>query len=44
MFEMKLIVLGTPRLERQCESIGIILRKAIALVVYLVVTKGELSL
>ena len=43
MPQLKLFLFGPPRLERQGKSIELSLRKALALLIYLVVTKGEFS-
>jgi len=42
-FQLKLFLLGSPRLERRGESVELNLRQAMALLVYLVFTKGKLS-
>lgn len=43
MFQLKLFLFGPPRLECQGENVNISLRKALALLIYLVVTDGEFS-
>ena len=43
MFQLKLFLFGPPRLECQGENVEISLRKALALLIYLVVTDGEFS-
>ena len=43
MFQLEMFLFGTPRLKRQGEFIELSLRKASALLCYLVVTKGEFS-
>jgi len=43
MFQLEMFLFGTPRLKGQGETFELSLRKAMALLVYLVVTKGKFS-
>lgn len=43
MSPLKLFLFGAPRLEHRGETVDISLRKALALLIYLVVTKGKFS-